>query len=63
MPLFLASLPNFFVQLYDAREIVDQLSALHLEIIPEEQDKLGGVMYFTDTKPVTHCVLFARKTA
>jgi SAM-dependent methyltransferase len=50
-------------QLYDAKEIVDQLSALHLEIIPEEQDKLGGVMYFTDTKPVTHCVLFARKTA
>jgi len=50
-------------QLYGAREIVDQLTALYLQVIPEEEDKLGGVMYFTDTKPVKHCVLFARKAA
>lgn len=50
-------------QLYDAKEIIDQLSALYLEVIPEEEDKLGGVMYFTDTKPVKHCVVFARKAA
>jgi hypothetical protein len=31
-----------------------------MEIIEEEEDGLGGVMYFTDTKPVEHCLVFAR---
>ena len=33
---------------------------LGMEIIEEEENGLGGVMYFTDTKPVEHCLLFAR---
>ena len=48
-------------QLYDAEEIVALLSRLGLEVVQPEGDKLGGVMYFTDPKPVDHCLLFARK--
>lgn len=48
-------------QLYDAEEIAALLSRLGLEIVQREGAKLGGVMYFTDPKPVDHCLLFARK--
>lgn len=50
-------------QLYDPGEVLSQLTDLGLELIPEEGAKLGGVMYFTDPKPMDHCVLFARKAA
>jgi SAM-dependent methyltransferase len=49
-------------QLYGAEEIVAVLSKLGLEVVPQEGDKLGGVMYFTDPKPADHCVFYARKT-
>jgi len=48
-------------QMYEAVEIVELLSGLGLEVIERDGDKLGGLMYFTDTKPSDHCLLFARK--
>ena len=48
-------------QLYDADTIVAILSGLGLEVLPPDESKLSGVMYFTDPKPMDHCVLFARK--
>ena len=49
-----------FFRLYSADEILLRLEELGMEIIEEEENGLGGVMYFTDTKPVEHCLLFAR---
>ena len=48
-------------QLYDADEVICLLDERGLRVIPAEGDKLGGVMYFTDPKPMDHCVFFARK--
>ena len=50
-------------QLYHPDEVLTLLTGMGLELIPEEGAKLGGVMYFTDPKPMDHCVLFARKAA
>ena len=49
-----------FFRLYSADQILLKLQELGMEIIEEEENGLGGVMYFTDTKPVEHCLLFAR---
>ena len=48
-------------QLYQSEEVISLLSGLGLEVIPPDGDKLGGVVYFTDPKPVDHCVFYARK--
>ena len=48
-------------QLYGLDEVTATLSDHGLSVIPMEEGKLGGVMYFTDPKPMDHCVLFARK--
>jgi hypothetical protein len=48
-------------QTYTVDEICYELAGLGLEIIDSEGDKIGGIMYFTDTKPMEHCLLFARK--
>ena len=48
-------------QLYDADEVLGLLADRGLSVISAEGAKLGGVMYFTDPKPMEHCVLFARK--
>ena len=48
-------------QLYDVDEVIGLLQSQALTIIPVEGDKLGGVMHFTDPKPMEHCALFARK--
>ena len=48
-------------QMYAADEVVRILSGIGVEVIEQEGEKLGGLMYFTDTKPVDHCLLFARK--
>jgi SAM-dependent methyltransferase len=49
-------------RLYQETELLERLAGLGLALIeaasPEE---LGGVLYFTDPKPVDHCVFFARK--
>ena len=48
-------------QLYDVDEVLGELAGRGLRVIPAESEKLGGVMYFKDPKPMDHCVLFARK--
>lgn len=48
-------------QLYEVDEIVDLLASLGADIIPAESDGLGGIMFFTDPKPMEHCVFYARK--
>ena len=48
--------------LYGADEVQEQLDTLGLRVIPAEDGKLGGVMYFADTKPANHCLLYARKS-
>ena len=49
-------------QLYSENELIDVLEHQGLSIVQAEGEKLGGVMYFTDPKPMDHSVLFARKT-
>ena len=48
-------------QLYDAEDIVNLLVDLGMEIISAEGSGLGGIMFFTDPKPMEHCVFYARK--
>ena len=48
-------------QLYEPDEVVRVVSEQGLSIIKAEGEKLGGIMYFTDPKPMEHCVFFARK--
>ena len=48
-------------QLYGVDEVVGLLADRGLSVIPAEGEKLGGLMYFKDPKPMDHCVLFARK--
>ncbi|MDE2940326.1 MAG: class I SAM-dependent methyltransferase [Chloroflexota bacterium] len=48
-------------QLYAVEEVIDTLIAQGLRVIPEDGERLGGVMYFKDPKPMDHCVFFARK--
>ena len=48
-------------QLYDTDEVLGLLVGLGLIVVPAEGEKLGGVMYFKDPKPMDHCVFFARK--
>ena len=48
-------------QLYEVDEVLGILEELDLRVIPEEGEKLGGVMYFKDPKPMDHCVYFARR--
>ena len=50
-------------QLYGVDEVVGLLAGRGLSVLPAEGEKLGGVMYFTDPKPMDHCVLFARKAS
>ena len=52
---------NRTFQLYGVDEVIGLLADQGLNVIPVEGEKLGGVMYFTDPKPMDHCVLFARK--
>ena len=48
-------------QLYDPDVVVGLLAGQGCSVVTEDGDKLGGVMFFTDPKPMQHCVLFARK--
>lgn len=48
-------------QLYDIDWVEDILAKLGMEIVPVEGDKLGGIMRFTDPKPMEHCVFYSRK--
>ena len=49
-------------QLYDEHEILETLSSFGVRLVEAQPpDLLGGLMYFTDPKPVDHCVFYARK--
>ena len=49
-------------QLYDEHEMLRALQSYGLTLVEAEAaDSLGGMMYFTDPKPVDHCVFYARK--
>ena len=49
-------------QLYDEHEILRALQSHRLMLVEaEDPDHLGGIMYFTDPKPVDHCVFHVRK--
>lgn len=48
-------------QLYEPEEVIHLLGSHGLEVIPPDGDKLGGVIQFADTKPMDHCVFYARK--
>ena len=49
-------------QLYDEHEILETLSSYGIRLVEAQTpDLLGGLMYFTDPKPVDHCVFYARK--
>ena len=49
-------------QLYDEHEILETLSRYGIRLVEAPtSDLLGGLMYFTDPKPVDHCVFYARK--
>jgi SAM-dependent methyltransferase len=49
--------------LYDEHDILPVLRSYGLELVEaDEPHRLGGLMYFTDPKPMEHCVFYARKT-
>ena len=48
-------------QLYEADVLLDRLGRLGMELVPREEGKLGGVMYYIDSKGVDTCIFFARK--
>ena len=48
-------------QLYDEHDILEILGSYGLRLVEAQSpDLLGGLMYFTDPKPVDHCVFYAR---
>ncbi len=48
-------------RLHEPAEVVGRLRELGLEVVAPEEGSLGGLILFTDAKPMDHCVLFARK--
>ena len=49
-------------QLYEEKHLLDILDESGCSLIEEEgSDKLGGLLYFTDHKPMRYCVFWARK--
>jgi hypothetical protein len=49
-------------QLYDERRLLGILEDRGCTLVePEGREKLGGLMYFTDPKPMRHCVFWVRK--
>jgi len=50
-------------RLFTAEELLIKLKEHELHLINPEGDKLGGILYFTDPKPMKHGVFFVRKQA
>jgi SAM-dependent methyltransferase len=48
-------------QLYNPDTILGILNEKGAKLIESEDDQLGGIMYFTDPKPIEHCVFWVRK--
>ena len=50
-------------QLYDEHETLATFSSYGLTLVESEDSKLlGGILHFTDPKPVEHCVFYLRKS-
>jgi SAM-dependent methyltransferase len=50
--------------LYTEDAILSRLNQLGCDLIlPSTANGLGGLMYFTDNKPLRHCALYVRKSA
>ena len=51
-------------QLYDEHEILQVMEGYGLSLVEvEDPNLLGGVMYFTDPKPVDHCVFYLQRVS
>lgn len=48
-------------RLYDEHKILEKLRDQGMRLVPAEREKLGGIMYFTDPKPMEHTVFFMRR--
>ncbi|MEE9198523.1 MAG: class I SAM-dependent methyltransferase [Dehalococcoidia bacterium] len=48
-------------QLYDPGELLGRLKELGMELVPDEGDRLGGIIYYVDSKGADTCIFFARK--
>ncbi|MDH3598345.1 MAG: class I SAM-dependent methyltransferase [Candidatus Tectomicrobia bacterium] len=49
-------------QLYDENDVLQTLRSYGLELVEAESPEvLGGIMYFTDPKPMDHCVFYVRR--
>jgi SAM-dependent methyltransferase len=47
--------------LFDEHKLLRRLRQFDLRLIEAREGKLGGIMYFTDPKPMEHCVFYMRK--
>ena len=51
-------------QLYNEHELLHTLNSYGLWLVESDNpNSLSGIMYFTDPKPVEHCVFYVRKTS
>lgn len=51
-------------QLYDEHRVLSILKRHNMGLVEESSEKKpGGIIYFTDPKPVDHCVFYARKVS
>jgi SAM-dependent methyltransferase len=48
-------------QLYNEKDLLRMLTKQKLRLIEARDGKMGGIMYFTDPKPMEHCVFYMRK--
>jgi SAM-dependent methyltransferase len=49
-------------QLYDEHDVLRTLQSYGLELVEAESpETLGGILYFTDPKPMDHCVFYVRR--
>jgi SAM-dependent methyltransferase len=48
-------------RLYDGNKILEKLRDQGMKLVPATGDKLGGIMYFTDPKPMEHAIFFMRR--
>jgi len=50
-------------RLYQESELLEILSRFDMTLIQDQDPrKLSGLLYFTDSKSVDHCVFYARKS-
>ena len=54
---------NRTFRLYEEEELLQVLKNLRFELVhADSPGELGGLMYFTDSKPIDHCVFYVRKS-